>query len=623
MYGERGQQARLTAIPGKTRTARRRGAENGLHRPRPVVPRPRRSILSAVRTLLLPPRRLGLLVLVLLCVPASVTAAPQDEVTQVEVGPPVPLVVWNREIVALRGYVGRMTTEDRARQAAERVLELPETALFAEVEVEPIQLGTMEGISFTVAGRFLFALLSADLDPGHPESLDTVGERTRARLAEVLRARAAQRELPLILRGVGLTVVASLVLAGVLWLIALGKRAAVRRFRKRAAHSERLRLRDYDLRTYVAGAFERLAGLVHLLLAGAALYGWLGYCLALFPYTAPWGERLGAYLVGLLKGMLQAVAGALPDLVIVAVIFFVTRGVARTVSAIVQRVERRAEREEGVAPESVRATRRLAVVGVWILGLVLAYPYLPGSDSDAFKGISVLIGLMVSLGSSGFINQVMSGFAVLYSRSIRSGELVRIGDVEGQVLDVGLLSTRVLEPGGAEVSIPNAVVVGQAITNFSSRPGSGRAVASATVTIGYDTPWRQVRALLLLAAQRTEGIAPDPAPRVVQRALGDWYAEYALYFEVEDGKRRPAVLSRLHGAIQDAFNEFGVQIMSPHFERQPDSPVVVPPGGEAPDPVPRFASAAESAPAAFDPREQAGRAREQRARGREKDQSRE
>ena len=261
----------------------------------------------------------------------------------------------------------------------------------------------------------------------------------------------------------------------------------------------------------------------------------------------------------------------------------------------------------------MRATRRLGVALVWIFALVLAYPYLPGADSDAFKGVSVLLGLMVSLGSAGLVNQVMSGFVVLYSRSVRTGEVVRIGDAEGQVVDLGLLCTKVLKPSGEEVSIPNAVVMSQSTTNYSRRAGEGRAVATTTVTIGYDVPWRQVRALLLLAAERTEGIVRDPAPRVGIRSLSDFYLEYVLVLQVEDGKRRAVVGTALHGAIADAFNEFGVQIMSPHFENQPEGPVLVPKGGDEPEPAPRFRAAKEAAPFAIDPREQAEKERAAKA----------
>ena len=528
-------------------------------------------------------------------------------------GQPAPLEIWNREVVVLRADLGRLTTAQRVEQAARRVLDLPEASRSAPVDVDPVEFGSLVGFNFSVDGRFLFTVFEQDVDTAAGVTLAQTVERTRASLGEVLAAQVSQRSLWQVLTSIGLTLAATLALIGALWLVALIKRDLIRRFRVRVAHSERLRVRTVDLRPYVAEAFERLVGIANLLAIGALLYLWLGFCLARFPYTAPWSDALATYVSDLARWLFHSIAGAVPDLVLVAIIFFVTRGVARTIKLVVTRIERRAERVEGVAPETIRATRRLAIVIVWIFGVVLAYPHLPGAQTDAFKGVSVLLGLMVSLGSAGFVNQVMSGFVVLYSRSVRSGEVVRIGDIEGQVTDLGLLSTKILRPSGEEVSIPNAVVVTQATTNFSRGSDVGGAVASTTVTIGYDTPWRQVRALLLLAAKRTEGIAGEPAPRVEQRALADWYVEYALILQVEDAKLRAAVMSRLRAAIQDAFNEFGVQIMSPHFNMQPDGKVVVSRGAEEPDPAPRFRFAKEAPPASFDPVEKAAQERAERA----------
>ena len=203
-------------------------------------------------------------------------------------------------------------------------------------------------------------------------------------------------------------------------------------------------------------------------------------------------------------------------------------------------------------------------------------PFLPGSDSDVFKGVSVFIGLIVSLGSSGVVNQVMSGFTLTYSRALRVGDFVKIGDMEGTVEHVGALSTKVKTPRREEITIPNAVVMSQATVNYSRHADSEGVFVPTSVTIGYDAPWRQVRALLLLAAERTAGVRKEPKPMVRQAALHDFYVEYVLLVALERPQMRGPVLDALHANIQDAFNEFGVQIMSPHYESDPGAPKVVP-----------------------------------------------
>jgi small-conductance mechanosensitive channel len=184
--------------------------------------------------------------------------------------------------------------------------------------------------------------------------------------------------------------------------------------------------------------------------------------------------------------------------------------------------------------------------------------------------------LMISLGSSGIVNQVMSGFTITYSRALRLGDFVRIGDVEGTVTHLGTLSTKIKTERREEVTIPNAVVISQVMTNYSRFAESEGVLLPTTVTIGYDAPWRQVHALLLLAAERTPGIRQQPPPVVRQSKLDDFYVAYTLLMVPEEPHLRLVVLDRLHANIQDAFNEHGVQIMSPHYEMDPQAAKLVP-----------------------------------------------
>jgi small-conductance mechanosensitive channel len=171
---------------------------------------------------------------------------------------------------------------------------------------------------------------------------------------------------------------------------------------------------------------------------------------------------------------------------------------------------------------------------------------------------------------------MMSSFMITYSRALRIGDYVRIGDVEGTVTHMGMLSTKVKTPRREEVTIPNSVLVSNTTTNYSKFAGSDGVYVPTSVTIGYDTPWRQVEALLLMAADRTEGVRREPKPVVFQTALQDFYVQYTLLVSLEQPQLRGPVLNRLHANIQDVFNEYGVQIMSPNYEADPAAPKVVP-----------------------------------------------
>ena len=183
---------------------------------------------------------------------------------------------------------------------------------------------------------------------------------------------------------------------------------------------------------------------------------------------------------------------------------------------------------------------------------------------------------MISLGSTGVVSQIMAGTVLAYSRALHPGDFVRVGEIEGTVLKVGAISTKLLTPNNEEVTIPNSVLIENSITNYSQRYTGSSSVLSTSITIGYDTPWRQVHAMLLMAAGQVEGILGTPEPYVAQKALTDFYVQYELFVVVEwPGERRTA-LSQLHSKIQDIFNEYGVQIMSPQYYDQPPQKLVVP-----------------------------------------------
>jgi len=183
------------------------------------------------------------------------------------------------------------------------------------------------------------------------------------------------------------------------------------------------------------------------------------------------------------------------------------------------------------------------------------------------------------------VNQAVSGLMLMYTRALRPGEYVKIGETEGVVTSVGFVTTRIETLRHEELNVPNAIIASSVTRNYSRLAKDGGVFVSTTVTIGYDTPWRQVHAMLLLAAERTEGVAKTPAPRVLQTGLMDFYAEYTLLVNIAEPVRRLAILSELNSKVQDVFNEFGVQIMSPHYESDPADAKIVPREGWSPSPA--------------------------------------
>jgi small-conductance mechanosensitive channel len=377
--------------------------------------------------------------------------------------------------------------------------------------------------------------------------------------------------------GVGKMLVATLLLLIVLWLVRRIRLWTLGRLERLGSLPGGIPVSLVtDLRSHLLHAAGMLARLLSTVISLALVYLWLVYSLNQFSYTAYWGERSADFLVNLLAGFGSGALSAIPGIVTVIIIVLIARWCVRLINMIFKEVQAGKLSFDWLERETSRTTQTLLIAVVWLFALVVAYPYIPGSETEAFKGLSVLIGLMITLGSTGLINQIISGLFVIYSRSVRPQDYVRIGDIEGEVTDVGFLATKLKTPRQEEITIPHSVLVGTATTNYSRLAGPDGMVLTASATIGYDVPWRQVHALLLLGASRTAGVRQQPPPRVVQRELSDFSVQYQLLAHMEDGRNRAAVLSELHAQIQDAFNEYGAQIMSPHFESQPEKPIVVP-----------------------------------------------
>ena len=484
----------------------------------------------------------------------------------------------NRQIAILRSPLAGASPQARADEAARRIGELPLNIRAHDIVAATITVADERGIAFLYDGRSLFFIGSDDLDAVSGETIEQVSEHVLQNLDEALLARESERRWPVIRSGLLLTFVGLLIviLANFLiWRFYRWLSSNLRGIEK--FFSTGLKLFGADVLPPILNITRSFFKLIAWVFTLAAIYSWLGFSLRSFPYTKPWGDQLGGYVFTLFQSFGHATLLSLPGILTVLIIFVIARFIARIGRAFFKQVATGKMRISWMDPDVAHATERIFTAVVWIFAVVVAYPYIPGSSTDAFKGISVLFGVVISLGSTGVINQIMSGLFVVYSKALKTGEWVKVNEIEGEVLEVGPLAAKVRTIEGQQVTIPNSILVSTQTTNYTRLGGQEGPIASTTVTIGYDAPWRQVHALLLLAAERTAHVRKTPAPYVLQRQLSDFYVEYTLVIRLLHEKLRIETLSYLHSSIQDAFNEFGVQIMSPHFMVQPQHNMVVPP----------------------------------------------
>lgn len=486
----------------------------------------------------------------------------------------VTLEYANRPITVLRARVLSHLPDDRAKAAIvllDRIVDAGPPG--------PVTVREASGVrTIRVGNRDVLTLVPADADDLTGETLAGQADEAAAALATALAEMVELRTPGRLLQSTVAFVVATALALAALVAVGRGRRRLHRAVMGWTA-GRITRMMPSGTREPVhqvataAGAVVTIAAAVVIALI---VYAWLGFSLRQFPYTRPWGESLRTQLLGVLGLIGASIVDALPGLGIILVIVLVTRLLVRISNAFFGSIERSRTELWWAHPETARATRRLVALLLWLFALVVSYPYLPGSSSDAFRGVSVFLGLVISLGSTGLVSQLMSGLTLTYSRALAVGDYVRIDNTEGVVTSMNLLSVKLRTFPGEEVTIPNAVVVGHSTTNFSKLAASGATTLTASVTIGYDTPWRQVRELLLLAADRTDGIRRDPRPLVVKDRLDENFVRYRLLVSLTDQTARVPTRDRLHASILDVFNEYGVQIMAPTYQTDPNEPKVVP-----------------------------------------------
>jgi small-conductance mechanosensitive channel len=492
-----------------------------------------------------------------------------------DASPEAVLSIANREIVTLRATAQGASPGMRVRRINERLRQMDERDLSGTISRVPLIIDNRKGVVFYIGDRNIFVLYEADLDEGEKLGLEQVAEQVGKRFEGAIAAMIDQGHGTVVVKGVLFSLLATVVMFALLWGIQKATTVVLERLQQRI-HSASAAI-DAKLRWAAQGwlLVKRVAQLVLVTLWLSVAYLWFTYVLANFPLTQPFAERLSGLLVDILEHFGESAIASLPGLLTVAVVLFLTKAANDVAGNVFENASLGRSLIPGVHKDTAHATRRLVGVLVWGVGIAIAYPYLPIADSESFKGLSVMFGFMLTLGSAGVVTQMMSGLVLIYSRALKVGDFVSIGEVTGVVKEMAALSTKIVNMRNEEVTIPNAVLVSTAIKNYTGAFGERGALISTTVTIGYDTPWRQVHAMLIKAAEETSGLRAMPKPFVMQKALQDYYVEYELYAYVDRPLERIQILSELHSHIQDQFNTYGVQIMSPHFVLQPKGDVVV------------------------------------------------
>jgi len=320
-------------------------------------------------------------------------------------------------------------------------------------------------------------------------------------------------------------------------------------------------------------AFVRL---VRTLLLLAVLFAYLDFTLAQFPWT----QALSRHLINLVTDPLAKIARSIiaevPNLVFLVILIYVFRLILRLTRLFFQSIGSGTIQLAEFDPEWAVPTYKIVRFAIIVFGVIIAYPYIPGSHSDAFKGVSLFVGILFSLGSSSAIANIIAGYMMTYRRAFKVGDRVKIGDALGDVIQTRLQVTHLRTLKNEEVVLPNSQILNNQVMNYSSLARKQGLILHIEAGIGYETPWRQVEAMLLMAAERTPGLLKEPPPFILYKGLGDFAVNYELNVYCDNAQAMNPLYAALSRNILDIFNEYGVQIMTPNYEGDPEQAKLVP-----------------------------------------------
>jgi small-conductance mechanosensitive channel len=489
--------------------------------------------------------------------------APADTVHSAPAGAPV---VFNGDtLFRIQAPLGPFTAADRAAAVSDRLERVAkDPALRHDTLVTVVRGGTA---NLLIGDVVVASVTAADAEDAGL-SRDSLAAVHAASIAAALAGQSLWANVRVLAFGLLFTLLATAVLVALLKLLAHAfPRVQAKLESWRGTRIPGLRIQRLEIlsASRVTDGLLGLARILRVLIIVVLLFYYLPLVFSFFPWTRGFAGTLLSYVLTPLGQAGRGFVAYLPDLFAIAVIVVVVRYLLKFIHLFFLGIERGAITIPGFYRDWGEPTYKIVRFLVIVFAAVMMYPYLPGSDTDAFKGISIFLGVLVSFGSSSAIANIIAGVVMTYMRPFQIGDRVKISDTVGDVVRKTLLVTRVRTIKNVDVTIPNAMVLASHITNYNSSAKERGLILHTSVSIGYNAPWPRVHELLIAAAAATDGVLKNPKPFVFQTALHDFYVNYELNAYTEKPNQMARIYSDLHENIQNEFNEAGVEIMSPHY----------------------------------------------------------
>lgn len=476
-----------------------------------------------------------------------------------------PVTFSGETLFVLYDKFGPFTVQERAKSLSDRLEMLSRSS---EIPLDEITVSDVEQYTVLVAGELpITAVTDGDAAPTGRTRQEIAKDYAKKIKMAVTKTRE-QVTVKALVTDAALALLDTIILVLVLFLFhkTFPKiYAKIETWRGTVIRGVRIQRVELLSAEQIAVGLTGLAKAIRVVIVLTLLYIYLTSVLGLFPWTKGISAVLFGAVFSTLGTIGQAFAVYIPNVVAIAVIILVTRYIIKLISFLFTGIRSGAITFAGFHREWAKPTYAIVRFLVIVFAAIACFPYIPGSQSEGFRGISVFLGLLISLGSAAAIGNVIAGVVLTYMRAFQVGDRVRIADTTGDVMEKTLLVTRVRTIKNVDVTIPNAMVLGSHLINFSSCAREQGLILHSSVTIGYDAPWKTVHELLIAAARATTHILQKPEPFVLQTSLNDFYVTYEINAYTDQPNLMATIYAELHQNIQDRFNEAGVEIMSPHY----------------------------------------------------------
>lgn len=465
---------------------------------------------------------------------------------------------------------GELSAKDRAEILTKKIHELYKDDYFNTDSLKVFETADNYTIQY---GKTIVLSLNETDALWHDKNLSELGNEYKIKIADSIKKAKYENSLSRTLIRTGLVLLVILLTWLLIWLIRLGNRRLMNsinsnkeKWLKKLAYKDYTFLNEEQKYQIILFITKLLRWFVYIVL----IYISLSAIFSIFPITRGWADKLIQYILSPLKSIFIGIWNYLPNLFSILAIYFVMKYFIKFVKYIFTEIDSEKLKVSGFHADWAMPTFSIVKFLLYAFMFVLIFPFLPASDSNIFKGVSVFIGVLFSLGSHSSIANVVAGLVITYMRPFKVGDRIKIGDVTGDVIEKTLLVTRLRTPKNEEVTIPNSSVLSGNTVNYSTMARTVGLIIHTTVTIGYDVPWKKMHQALLNAADRTEAILKEPKPFVLQTSLDDFYVSYQINGYTRETNRFNRIYSSLHQNIQDCCNEMGIEIMSPHYRAQRD-----------------------------------------------------